>query len=157
MIAKPAPKQKQGHLLYPDLLDHLNPKDPLLVLAMNLPWEEFEKEFTPLYAVKGRPAKPVRLMVGLLLLKQIEHLSDERVVEAWVRNPYYQAFCGMKQFQWHFPCDPSDLVHFRKRIGEKGIERIFQASVALQFGDLEPKIVGIGAFLDVHRESLLTF
>ena len=142
MIAKPAPKQKQGHLLYPDLLDHLNPKDPLLVLAMNLPWEEFEKEFTPLYAVKGRPAKPVRLMVGLLLLKQIEHLSDERVVEAWVRNPYYQAFCGMKQFQWHFPCDPSDLVHFRKRIGEKGIERIFQASVALHGKDsLESDVV----------------
>jgi hypothetical protein len=27
-------------------------------------------------------------MVGLLLLKQIENLSDERVVEAWTRNPY---------------------------------------------------------------------
>ncbi|MBR1495811.1 MAG: IS5 family transposase [Acidaminococcaceae bacterium] len=135
MIAKPAPKQQQGHLLFPDLLDHLNPKDPLLVLARNLPWEEFEKELTPFYAIKGRPAKPVRLMVGLLLLKQIEHLSDERVVEAWVRNPYYQAFCGMKQFQWNFPCAPSDLVHFRKRIGEEGVEKIFLASVALHGKD----------------------
>ena len=130
-MAKPTSQQKQGHLLYPDLLDHLNPKDPLLILAKNLPWDEFEKTFTPLYAIKGRPAKPVRLMIGLLLLKQIERLSDERVIEAWVRNPYYQAFCGMKHFQWKFPCDPTDLVHFRKRIGEDGVEKIFKASVAL--------------------------
>ncbi len=70
-------------------------------------------------------------MVGLLLLKQIENLSDERVVEAWTRNPYYQAFCGMEYFQWKFPCGPSELVHFRKRIGEAGLEKIFQASATL--------------------------
>ena len=131
MIPKPTSKQYQGHLLYPDLLDNLNPKDPLLILARNLPWHEFEKEFAPFYSTHGRPAKPIRLMVGLLLLKQIEKLSDERIVEAWIRNPYYQAFCGMKHFQWKFPCDPSELVYFRKRIGEKGAERIFKASVAL--------------------------
>ena len=131
MKPKKSFRQKQGHLLYPDLLDQLNPKDPLLLLAEKLPWEVFEREFEPLYAQVGRPAKPIRLMVGLLLLKQIENLSDERVVEAWTRNPYYQAFCGMEHFQWTFPCDPSELVHFRKRIGEAGMEKLFQASVAL--------------------------
>ena len=124
-------RQKQGHLLYPDLLEQLNPKAPLLALARAIPWEVFEDEFSGLYAEVGRPAKPVRLMVGLLLLKQIGNLSDERVVEAWVQNPYYQAFCGMEYFQWQFPCDPSELVHFRKRIGETGMEKIFQVSVAL--------------------------
>lgn len=34
-------------------------------------------------------------------------------------------------FQHHFPCDPSDFVHFRKRIGEKGVEKIFAYSVSL--------------------------
>jgi IS5 family transposase len=33
-------------------------------------------------------------MVGLLLLKQLENLSDERVVLQFKRNPYYQYFCG---------------------------------------------------------------
>lgn len=131
MKAKTPSPQKQGHLLYPDLLKLLDPKDPLLALAQRFPWEMIEREFAPLYAEIGRPAKPVRLMVGLLLLKQIESLSDERVVEAWVRNPYYQAFCGMEYFQWKFPCEPSELVHFRKRIGEAGVEKIFQASIAL--------------------------
>jgi IS5 family transposase len=131
MKPKPSSGVKQGHLLYPDLLRQLNPKHPLLVLAQNLPWELFEKEFAPLYASVGRPAKPIRLMVGLLLLKQIENLSDERVVQVWVQNPYHQAFCGLEHFQWDLPCDPTDLVYFRKRIGEAGVEKIFQASVVL--------------------------
>jgi IS5 family transposase len=33
-------------------------------------------------------------MVGLLLLKQLESLSDERVVLQFKHNPYYQYFCG---------------------------------------------------------------
>jgi IS5 family transposase len=70
-------------------------------------------------------------MVGLFLLKQIENLSDERVVGAWTRNPYYQAFCGEEHFRWETPCDPSEPVYFRKRIGEEGFEKIFKASVAL--------------------------
>ena len=142
MKPKISPRQKQGNFLYQDLLEQLDPKAPLLILAKRLPWEMFEREFSPLYAEVGRPAKPIRLMVGLLLLKQIENLSDERVVEAWVQNPYYQVFCGMEIFQWEFPCAASELVHFRKRIGEAGMEKIFQASVAL-FGEkaLEDDVV----------------
>ena len=131
MKPKTPSQQKQYNFLYQDLLEQLNPKDPLLLLAKQIPWEMFEKEFSKLYADRGRPGKPIRLMVGLLLLKHLESLSDERVVEAWVRNPYYQAFCGVEHFQWRFPCDPSELVHFRKRIGEPGMEKIFNASVTL--------------------------
>ena len=124
-------KQQQANFLYQDLIDQLNPKHPLLLLAKKIPWGLFEDEFKLLYAEIGRPAKSIRLMVGLLLLKQLENLSDERVVEAWLQNPYYQSFCGMKHFQWSSPCNPSELVHFRKRIGESGAEKIFQASVLL--------------------------
>ena len=131
MKPKPPSQQKQYNFLYQDLLEQLNPQNPLLLLAKRIPWEMFEKEFSVLYADRGRPGKPIRLMVGLLLLKHLESLSDERVVEAWVRNPCYQAFCGVEHFQWRFPCDPSELVHFCKRIGEQGMEKIFNASVTL--------------------------
>ena len=142
MKPKPSSRQQQGNFLYQDLLDQLNPKHPLLLLAKKISWQLFEDEFKPLYSENGRPAKSIRLMVGLLLLKQLENLSDERVVEAWVQNPYFQAFCGMRHFQWCFPCNPSELVHFRKRIGESGAEKIFQASVLLH-GDraLEREVV----------------
>jgi IS5 family transposase len=105
MRAKPK-KQPQGTFLYPDLLDQLDPKHPLLQLAARIPWKRFEAEFSALYSDQGRPAKPTRLMVGLMLLKQLENLSDERVVELWTQNPYYQAFCGMTEFQWSLPCGP---------------------------------------------------
>ena len=142
MKPKPSSRQQQGNFLYQDLLDQLNPKHPVLMLAKKIAWQFFEDEFKPLYSENGRPAKSIRLMVGLLLLKQLENLSDERVVEAWVQNPYFQAFCGMRHFQWSFPCNPSELVHFRKRIGESGAEKIFQASVLLH-GDraLEREVV----------------
>ena len=37
-------------------------------------------------------------MVGLLLLKQLRNLSDENVVENWKQNPYFQYFCGFKEY-----------------------------------------------------------
>ncbi|BBE20565.1 transposase and inactivated derivatives, IS5 family [Aquipluma nitroreducens] len=47
----------------------------------------------------------------------MDYLSDESIVSKWVENPYYQYFSGETHFQWTMPCDPSDLVHFRNRIG----------------------------------------
>jgi IS5 family transposase len=147
-------RQKQGHFLYQDLLEQLNPRDPLLLLAKKIPWDSFEREFTPLYSRVGRQAKPIRLMVGLLLLKQLENLSDERIVEAWARNPYYQAFCGMQYFQWDVPCDPTDLVYFRKRLGEAGVEKIFQASVALHGEKVQEREVVVDTTV---QEKNITF
>ncbi|SEQ96699.1 transposase, IS5 family [Nitrosomonas sp. Nm51] len=70
-------------------------------------------------------------MVGLLILKQLDNLSDEAVVLQWKRNPYYQSFCGIKEFQRKLPCHSTELVHFRKRIGFGGAERIFRMNVDL--------------------------
>lgn len=90
----------------------------------------FEKAFAPLYCLdNGRPAKPIRLMCGLLILKHLRNISDESVVEQWGENAYFQYFCGMHEFVPSFPCDASELVHFRKRIGERGIELILAESI----------------------------
>jgi IS5 family transposase len=128
---QPKKSNRQLSFLCPDLLDQLNPENYLLKLAKAIDWQVFEESFVPLYAASGRPGKPIRLMVGLLILKHLENLSDERVVEAWVQNPYYQAFCGQKRFTWKLPCDPSDLTYFRRRIKEDGVRKIFEVSVAL--------------------------
>ncbi|WP_254776331.1 transposase [Nitrosomonas sp. Nm34] len=58
-------------------------------------------------------------------------MSDESVVLQWKRNSYYQAFCGLKEFQRKLPCHSKELVHFRKRIGAESVERIFQMSIGL--------------------------
>ena len=122
----------QTNLFGTDLLQQLDPADPLLKLSMVIPWQDFENEFAVHYTKGiGAPGKPIRLMVGLLLLKQLENLSDEEVVVQWKRNPYYQSFCGLTEFQQTLPCHSTELVHFRKRIGKEGFEKVFQMSVNL--------------------------
>ena len=68
-------------------------------------------------------------MCGLLILKHLRNISDESVVEQWSENAYFQYFCGMHEFVPSFPCASSELVHFRKRIGEKGMELILSESI----------------------------
>jgi IS5 family transposase len=126
------PNQSQLNLFKPILKQIINPSHSLVLLAEQIPWNEFEKEYKDLYSNTGRPAKPIRLMVSLLILKQLHNLGDETVVEQWVQNPYFQYFSGEKEFQWKFPCDPSDLVHFRKRIGEDKINKILEVSIKIQ-------------------------
>ena len=119
----------------------LDSNDPLVALADTIKWELFDHSFEKYYSDNGRPAKPIRLMVGLLILKQLENLSDENVVLQWKRNPYYQYFCGMTEYQPALPCDPTDLVYFRKRIGKEGVEEIFAMSVGLHGKAAEEKQV----------------
>jgi IS5 family transposase len=121
----------QISFLMPTLGEQLDPRQPLKQLADTIPWIEFEQAFGKYYSAEGRPAKPVRLMVGLLLLKQLFNQGDETVVAAWVQNPYWQYFCGMNEFQWQVPCDPSDLVYFRQRIGQAGVQRILKMTAQL--------------------------
>ena len=119
----------------------LDSNDSLVALADTINWVQFDDSFEKYYSEDGRPAKPIRLMVGLLILKQLENLSDENVVLQWKRNPYYQYFCGMTEYQPALPCDVSDLVYFRKRIGKEGVEQIFAMSVSLHGKDAEEKQV----------------
>jgi len=109
MKAKKTVEQKS--FLLPTLAEQLDARRPIYQLAGKIPWGDFEEEFGAFYSEESRPAKAVRLMVGLLILKQLHNLSDETVVEAWRENPYWQYFCGESEMPWGAPCEPSDLVH----------------------------------------------
>lgn len=118
------------------LADTLNSKHPLYILSNLVDWYQFDTAFSPLYCHdNGRPAKPIRLMVGLLILKHIRNISDESIVEQWSENLYYQYFCGFQEFIASLPCEASELVHFRKRIGVSGIELIFKESIRINGDD----------------------
>ena len=130
MIGK-SDNQDQHNFFQPLLKDFIHLGHELVLLSDKIDWNYFEKEFSIYYSHTGKPAMPIRLMVGSLMLKRIYNLGDETLVEAWKMNPYMQYFCGMVHFEHKFPCDPSDFVHFRKRIGEQGVEKIFAYSVLL--------------------------
>ena len=103
----------------------------LVLLAKKIEWNTLEKELSKYYSNLGQPSMPIRFMVGSLLLKHYYNLGDETLAKEWVMNPYMQYFCGYRHFEHKFPCDPSDFVHFRKRIGEEGIEKIFVHTIKL--------------------------
>jgi transposase, IS5 family len=116
--------------LFWDLESMLDSKHTLYVLANLVNWKTFEDAFAPLYCKdNGRRAKPIRLMVGLLVLKHLRNVSDETVVAQFAENAYYQYFCGMDAFTTKQPCVPTELVEFRHRIGEHGIELILKESI----------------------------
>lgn len=127
-----SPNQSQLNMFSNTLKQILNPRHTLVLLADEIPWHEFDLHYQHLYSETGMPGKPIRLMVGLLLLKQLKNLSDEEVVKQWVQNPYFQYFCGESEFRWNAPCDPSDITHFRNRIGKDGFDKILEVSINIQ-------------------------
>ncbi len=129
--------------MFEPLLSYLiSPTHELVILASELRWSVFEREFSRLYSETGRPGHPIRRMVGFLILKQLYNLSDENVVARWVENPYWQHFTGEVYFQYVAPFDPSELVHFRNRIGGDGAELILKESIRLHGDDaLESEVV----------------
>ena len=137
-------------------MDMLDSKDPLIVLADNFPWSKVESKFQKYYKNDkvGRPNKPIRLMVGLLLLKQLENLSDENIVLQFKRNPYYQYFCGFKDYTPAIPCHATELVKFRNRIGKDGFEFIFKCSIKLHGNNAKESQVIVDSTV---QESNMTF
>ena len=89
---------------------------PFSNLVIRLIGNVLKNAFSPLYCSNnGRPAHPIRLMCGLLILKHLRNVSDEMVVSQWSENAYYQYFCGGLEFMPKQPCDASELVHFINR------------------------------------------
>ena len=110
----------------------LPPKNSLYKLANLIDWNLFEQSFAPLYSkATGRMAKPIRLMVGLLILEHLRDVSDESVVEQFSENAYFLYFCGMEAFRTDAPYVPTELVEFRRRIGESGMELILKESIRI--------------------------
>ena len=93
------PEKGQRDLFRPMLKDFIDMRHELVLLADKIDWSCFEKEFEPLYSQLAAPSVPIRLMVGCLMLKHLYNLGDERIPEFWVRDVYFQYFCGGEFFR----------------------------------------------------------
>ena len=138
MLGKSRP-QNQRDMFRPLLTDFIDMGHELVLLAEKIDWDYFKAEFSKYYSHTGQPGMPIRFSVGCLMLKRLYDLGDETLAKAWTRDPYMQYFTGEAHFCHGFPCDPSDFVHFRKRIGEAGVEKIFAHSVSLHGKDARSK------------------
>ncbi len=71
------------------------------------------------FSDEGRPAEPVRFMIGMFMLKHTYELSDEQVWDRWVHDPYFQYFTGEEFFQHELVHERSGMSHWRRRIGDR--------------------------------------
>jgi len=72
----------------------------------------------------GAPAKPFRMALGALIIKEKLGTSDEETVEQLKENPYLQYFLGLSEYSNEAPFEASMMVHFRKRVNQDLIGRI---------------------------------
>ena len=117
---------------------YVNNEHELYLKANEIPWVKVESEFGAFYSSKGRPSVPPRKVIGLLCLKERYNISDEKSLDIWLENPYWQYFCGEAYFQKEKPFAVSELSRFRKRIGERGLGRI-KRLMTEHFGELEDR------------------
>jgi IS5 family transposase len=123
------------------LVDMIDTRHALAVLATRMPWSAIEASLAPLFERKpgkgcklseadlfgqpvelvgavsaaGRPRLPIRLMVALLYLKHAYNESDESLVERWAQDVYFQYFSGNEYFEPRLPCDATQIGRFRWR------------------------------------------
>lgn len=103
----------------------INMQHRLVILADQINWEELQKRYEAMFDQEiGRPGLSIRLMVGLQFLKYTYNISDERMIAEFVRDPYFQYFCGMEYFEHEMPCDPTSMVRFRKKLTAEDYEML---------------------------------
>ena len=117
---RPKQQQKARHDdLFRARLDQIiNMRHELVVLADKIDWVWLDEQLAGYFSAEGRPAEPVRFMLGMFLLKHTYDLSDEQLWDRWVQDPYFQYFTGEEFFKHALVHERSGLSHWRKRIGD---------------------------------------
>jgi IS5 family transposase len=119
MRPKQQPKARHDDLFRARLDQIINMRHELVILADKIDWTWLDAELAERFSELGRPAEPVRFMIGMFLLKHSYDLSGEQVWERWVQDSYFQYFTGEEFFQHELRHERSGMRHWRKRIGGK--------------------------------------
>ncbi len=140
MRPKQQHKARHDDLFRARLDQIINMRHELVILADKIDWTWLDAELAESFSDQGRPAEPVRFMIGMFLLKHTYGLSDEQVWDRWVQDPYFQYFTGEEFFQHVLPHERSGMSHWRKRIGDK-LDILLQESlrIAVDAGALKKR------------------
>jgi IS5 family transposase len=97
----------------------------LIKIADAIDWACLSERLAQFYCSNnGRPTKPSRAKVGLLILKHLYTLSDENVVDMLKRDIDAQYLCDVSLKEAQKFINPSTLTYFRKDIGAAGVKLI---------------------------------
>ena len=86
---------------------------------------QFEDEYAENFSEKMGPiAKPFRMALGALIIKEKLGSSERETVEQIRENPYLQYFLGMSSYSNDIPFDASLMVYFRERINQDMVNKV---------------------------------
>ena len=103
----------------------LNEKNRWVQIANMIPWEKYETRYAATFCENnGAPAKPFRMALGALIIKQRTGHSDDEVVNDVLENPYMQFLIGLHEFVTEPPFSQSSMTSFRKYITQEMIDEI---------------------------------
>ena len=96
----------------------LDPQNKWVRMSQLVPWEGFEERYAVRFANPhtGNPAKPARMAIASLIIKQRYTFSDLDTVDEIRENPYLQYFPGFPAYSYALPFDPSTMTWFRERV-----------------------------------------
>ena len=125
MIKKSNPKQVKLMDFQTPFRTNLDPNNRWVKLAQLIPWQEFRQIYYSNMSEKnGRRSLSARLVIGALIIKHMQGLSDEETIQTIRENPYMQYFLGYSKYTYERPFDPSLFVTIRKRIGLDSISNM---------------------------------
>jgi hypothetical protein len=103
----------------------MNPENRWIIMSDQIPWKQFEEKYAALFPSNtGNVAKPLRMVLGSLIIQTKYGFSDKELVQQLTENPYYQYFIGLPGYQETEPFEASILVAFRKRISDEMLMEI---------------------------------
>jgi IS5 family transposase len=83
-----------------------------------IPWDKVSSYYNQRMCNKnGAVTTDARIVLGALIIKHHESLSDEGTIEAIKENIYMQCFIGLPSFKTESVFAPSLFVEIRKRLG----------------------------------------
>ena len=129
MYRKEAASQLKFEDFYLPFGGKLRSDNRWVILAKQIPWQKIEEDYSANFNGLGCPAKPARVALGSLIIKERLGTTDRETVLQIAENPYLQYFLGFAEYKDEVPFDHSLLTLFRKRFTQEMLAEINEAIV----------------------------
>ncbi|OYX97539.1 MAG: hypothetical protein B7Y76_07980 [Sphingobacteriia bacterium 35-40-5] len=94
-------------------------------MAKAIPWDRIVPHYDKIFqCTEGRPPISGRVILGALMIKHIEHLSDRATIQHIQENMFMQYFLGYSSFSNEEPFSDTLFVEIRKRLSLELLSKI---------------------------------
>ena len=94
-------------------------------MAQSIPWDKIVNHYDKIFqSAEGRPPISGRVILGALMIKHIENLSDRATIQHIQENMFMQYFLGYSSFTNEEPFSDTLFVEIRKRLSLELLSKI---------------------------------